>query len=105
MTTPMMKCGHAANATDQEGKPCCVICAGIDPGYNQIVQSPDLTGRMAKCSYYGSIPSGRNHSSNYGCEYGKPCLCKQPSSTDLPFFTQHPDREFDEFYCGCWGWD
>ena len=30
--TPMMKCGHAANAKDTvTGKPVCVICMGLPP--------------------------------------------------------------------------
>lgn len=45
----MMACGHAANATSN-GKPCCVICHG-DPKSRQVVTEPDLTGRVAKCSY------------------------------------------------------
>lgn len=24
---------------------------------------------------------------------------------NLPFFSRKPDREYDEYYCGCRGWD
>ena len=86
MTPPLMKCGHAANGKDhQTGKPVCVICLGIHPGAEVIeTNQPDFNGRKAQCFY-----------------------CKQTrlSSLDLPFLMQHPEREFDEYYCGCKGWD
>ena len=82
--TQMMKCGHSANATDADGKPCCAICIWLDPNA-QIVDDapPDLTGRFATC--YG-------HS-------------KVPSSSNLAFFKHHPNKVEDEYYCGCMGWD
>jgi len=83
----MMKCGHAANATNGDGKPVCVICMGLGVGADQIDENPpDLTNRIAVCSY------GRNHG-------------KQPSNTNLAFFEYCPAKEFDEYYCGCRGWD
>jgi hypothetical protein len=42
--TPMMQCGHAANAVDSLGNPTCAICVGITPGARTVVESPDLTG-------------------------------------------------------------
>ena len=43
---PMMKCGHAANAVDKDGNPCCAICAGFTPNAFIVDDSaPDLTGR------------------------------------------------------------
>lgn len=35
------------------------------------------------------------------------CYCHQKflSEDTLPFFKQHPERDVDEFYCGCRGWD
>lgn len=106
MAAPMMKCGHAANGT-RGGEPVCVICLGITPGAAEVdLTCPlPLAGRTARCVYYGSIPTGRSHGSNYGCRRGEPCRCEQPSSPDLPFFKHRPDRDHDEFYCGCWGWD
>ena len=81
---PMMKCGHAANATDSDGKPSCAICIGIPPGAREINEHPpDLTGRMAECS----------------------CHRKVASSTQLPFFEALPDKLCDRFYCGCRGWN
>lgn len=93
MSNPMMKCGHAANAKNALGKPCCVICAGINPGASVVDEAPpSLEGRMAKCSY----SKGRD---------GKPCLSMKPSSPDLAFFESKPNEEYDRFYCGCWGWN
>jgi len=82
MASKMMTCGHAANAKRwAEGTwvDCCGICSCVE-----VAETPDLTGRVAKCSYGG-----------------KPV----PSSTDLAFFKHRPDQEFDEYYCGCFGWD
>ena len=77
--SPMLKCGHAANATDQNGKPCCAICDN-----DEIVKTPDFTGRMAKCTYCGNT---------------------KPSHPDLAFFKHQPDKEKDVYYCGCFGWN
>jgi hypothetical protein len=80
---PMMKCGHAANATTK-GKPCCAICTGIRSGWNEIDEhAPSLDGRMAKCT----------------------CGKTVPSSMSLAFFENCPDKPNDRFYCGCYGWD
>jgi len=92
--TPIMKCGHGANATSSRtGKPCCAICIGIDPGAEVIDNNPPpLAGRFALCSY-----THRRDDS----------LCKsvKPSSPDLAFFEAKPDEPYDRFYCGCWGWE
>lgn len=84
MPTPMMKCGHAANATDANGRPCCAIHAGLTEDAYIVVEGPSLEGRLAKCG-----------------------ICKKsvPSNTNLAFFEHCPDKEFDRFYCGCRGWD
>lgn len=87
MTNTMMACGHAAQGTDGTGSPVCVICFG-KPEATQVATDPDLTGRTARCSYYGSK-----------------CRSEQPSSTSLAFFKHQPDQEYDGYYCGCYGWD
>lgn len=89
--TVMMKCGHAANATDRKtGKPVCVICVGISPGATEIDDSPpDLLERRARCSYYG---------------FGR-CESEGPSSPELAFFEHKPEKDHDSFYCGCRGWN
>jgi len=152
----MMKCGHAAQGIDDKGNPVCVICYP-DPRATQEDESPpDLTGRTARCSYYGQ----KFHYGRYGCECSVCrnnsdwiCRCERPSSDKLAFFVYkgagspklicknchfihegecptnykgnrgepgkeipghekwagkfyEPDvKEFDEFYCGCRGWD
>lgn len=106
---PMMKCGHAANAHNKDGDPVCVICLG-GPGHEVDDAAPDLSERKARCTYYGKRSAdGRYRStneSNYGDRTpGATCKCEEPSSNKLPFFRTHEDREFDEFYCGCHGWD
>lgn len=82
----MMRCGHAANATN-DGFRVCVICYGIKPGADEIDNTPpDLTGRMAKCD----------------------CGRTVPSSIDLPFFqygSWSGKAPYDRFYCGHAGWD
>ena len=85
-TTPMMKCGHAANAVNGAGKPVCVICIGIKDGADEIENNPPtFAGRRAHCAY-------GNHAI-------------VDSSPNLAFFEYKPDREMDEYYCGCHGWD
>jgi hypothetical protein len=79
----LMKCGHAANATC-DGKPACAICACTEVADT----IPDLTGRKARCGYYGTH-----------------CHSETPSSMKLPFFEYRPDKEYDTYYCGCYGWD
>lgn len=103
---PMMKCGHAANSTSN-GKPSCVICFGCEGELNIIVDDspPDLSQRKARCSYFGIVADGRNSESNYGSKKRRKCTAEQPSGTDLPFFSYQPNKDFDSFYCGCWGWD
>jgi len=81
---PIMKCGHAANASFDK-KPCCAICAGLDPGAYIEAPMPDLTGRKASCTY-------GNHAI-------------VDSNSNLPYFEHCPTRERDSYYCGCYGWD
>lgn len=103
---PMLTCGHAANAVqtmpDGSRVPACAIC-----DCNEVAQQqPDLTGRRMRCSYFGRATSTRNNEGP--CRTmpsGAPCTCEQPSSLSAAFFQQHPDEDFDEFYCGCWSWD
>ena len=84
----LMKCGHTANARSADDKPSCVICIGIHPGASIVDDAPpSLDGRIAKCSYK------------------RVCKSAQPSNLALAFFAHHPNQEFDEYYCGCQGWD
>ena len=82
----MMRCGHSANAMKQvtadDEIPCCSICNCDEIDENK----PDLTNRKAKCSY--------------GCESSI-----TNSDFRLPFFKYRPNCKYDEYYCGCYGWD
>lgn len=78
-----MKCGCTNNAVNGEGKPSCAIhgCSVIE---FKCEGKKGLEGRKAKCSYGDTIVD---------------------SSWGLAFFQHKPKEEFDEFYCGCCGWD
>lgn len=79
-----LRCGCTAAGTVQKpGEEAFVGCGIHD--CTDVVEAPDLTGRIARCSY---------HQAN-----------GVPSSTKLAFFRHHPEREYDEYYCGCFGWD
>jgi hypothetical protein len=98
---PMMACGHRANAVhhlpDGGTEPSCAICAGLTPGALIPVPEPDLTGRTARCSYYGTRPRPLG---------GAQCQSERPSTAPgLAFFEHQPDKPFDRYFCGCWGWD
>lgn len=124
--TPMMLCGHQANATT-EGKPCCVICAG-DPRAYQVAGAPNLTGRQARC-YCGktvqSVADGTlaffefkgegSREAMERCGHDK-CFFFKGVHGEINSFTgragitdhefvPHGAFEFDSFYCGCRGWD
>ena len=75
-----MKCGHIAQGYNQKGEPICIICdcSEIDN------EKPDLTGRMAYCTECSS--------------------CTQ-SDWNLAFFKYNENLGYDEYYCGCHGWD
>ena len=86
--TKMMKCGGAGNAmTWKDGKPipCCsrhhwhtedAITIDDNP--------PSLENRMASCT---------------------DCHILTSSNLHLAFFHYMVGQEFDEYYCGCQGWD
>lgn len=106
--TKMMKCGHAAQGSrlEKDGSQidACVICGCVD-----VAEEPDLTGRTARCTYAGRRKPQRRYANdecNYGCRGNPVCQCdKEQSYIGLAFFSHHPDKEQDEFYCGCFGWD
>jgi len=126
MTTVMMECGHAANATT-DGEPCCAICAGIDAGWNVVAENPpDLTGRMARCYCdRDPVPSDpdrlaffeyRGEGSDFAtngcavCRFSKIVHQKVNPATGREGVTDHEftprgPHEFDAYYCGCRGWD
>ena len=77
--TPMLACGCAAQAT-RNGAPWCST-----HGEGRLAIPPDLAGRTARCAYS--------------------CGHTQPSSLRLAFFRHLPERDTDQYYCGCFGWD
>jgi len=106
MPGPIMKCGHAAQGKDGDGNWGCVIC-WPDPRATQIDDtSPDLTGRRARCSYYGTRFGRKNECGTCGKTTDGICRCERDSDPKrLAFFEHRPGEEFDRFYCGCSGWD
>ena len=106
MNIAMLKCGCNGMATHgnehdglQKNHPTCIAhdCC-------EVISTPDFTGRTARCSGYGKTPGRRNECDK--CRRDVPCSCEKPSSNNLAFFKYQPDKDFDEFYCGCtFGWD
>lgn len=81
---PLMKCGCSAQGRDGNGNPVCAVHFGIHPGATEVADTPDLSGRMAKCTY---------------------CANERPSDISLAFFTHTPNKPKDNYYCGCYGWN
>ncbi len=124
MTGTMMKCGHAANATNGEGKPSCAICAGINPGAEEVdTAPPGLTDRQARCPCGRLAPSDPKALAFF--EYCGPgsreatdiCKCGYSVVAHVPEvmarnkglkcinFVARGPLEFDRWYCGHSGWD
>lgn len=87
-----MKCGHADNAVlvqkDGSKIPFCAICNCGEIAKEITESTEGLKERTAVCLQH---KSGGN----------KPV----PSNWNLPFFQYKPNNQYDEYYCGCWGWD
>jgi len=106
----LMRCGCTAQGVCHRMKgikfdppvPVCVVHDCIEIAETK----PDLTGRSARCSYFGH-GGFRNHGPIHGggsCTRNK-CECIVPSNYELPFFVYCADKETDTFFCGCAGWD
>jgi hypothetical protein len=102
---PMMECGCRATGRDRKTQaPVCVIHIGLVPGASIVASNqPDLSDRFARCAY-----SARHFKEgaepNSSCSRSI-CTCQKSSTGPLAFFKYRPEQEFDEFYCGCWGWN
>ncbi len=110
----MMKCGHAKNAIIN-GVPGCCFCSCTESDE----APPALETRMAKCSCGHTVPSdpsgklaffqfkgeGSKEASNTckNCKYYK--VAHDNNRVPCKSFEPHGAFEFDEFYCGCHGWE
>jgi len=86
----LMKCGHVGNSlllTKEGAIPYCAICGNtvVD---KEVHGKVGLEGRKARCTQHRGIENSI-----------------VDSDWDLAFFRYCPDKEYDEYYCGCWGWD
>jgi len=104
-----MKCGHVANAKkNPTGEPVCAICVGITKDSEIIDRkcagTEGLEGRKARCAYYGK-PVRRNETYYPSLMKGNCCGSIVQTNWELPFLEYKPNDEYDEFYCGCHGWD
>jgi hypothetical protein len=87
-----------------------------------MTEKPNLEGRTARCSYFGGNANRKPYSGCDPCAATGRCNCTAPSSESLAFFRYHgadtpegaaqqpqnrrfESGRFDEFYCGCHGWD
>ena len=115
---PMMKCGHTAQGRDQEGIATCIIC-WPDPKATQIADElPDLTGRTARCPNCGKTTPSSTKLAFFrykgpGSEWAiHMCKCgyyevghSNANGRSCKSFEPHGPAVFDEYYCGCRGWD
>jgi len=92
-----MKCGHTANAEkildDGTRMSACAICRCFEVAET----IPDLTGRKARCGYFGKTFRHRGREVT--------CSGEVDSKLSLAFFEHKPNSKNDEYYCGCWGWN
>lgn len=86
----LMTCGHISQGLwhkeDGTDVPVCVIC-GCAEIEKECTGTDGLEGRQATCS---------SHKNGHAVPV--------QSKWELPFFRYRPDREYDDYYCGCWGW-
>lgn len=116
----MMKCGHAANAVDGNGKPCCVICVGINPGATVVdKETPDLTDRVSMCAdCKKTVPSSTelaffeyrgegspSATQRCKCGYYKTAHLMEGFECKNGGFEPHGAYDTDLHYDGCRGWN
>ena len=132
-TKPIMECGHSANAhttipanpddSDQlawckehDGDKIpihsCAIC-----GCKVATRMPDLQGRIAKCScgkekessvdlaFFEFKGVGSHRAENICKHCGYHLIPHTNGKITDHEFEPHGPFEFDEYYCGCQGWD
>lgn len=79
--TMLFTCGHTSDSKLKIGNDYLWGC-GKCWCTEEVKQKPDVSHRTAKC-LCGSIQS----------------------SFKLPMFDYRPKEEYDQYYCGCRGWD
>lgn len=85
----IMKCGHVASVDDYEDKePRCDLCDCTEVVREVQNNTDGLEDRIALCMGH----KGKGYA-------------ETPSRWNLPFFQYNPDKDYDEYYCGCWGWE
>lgn len=117
MTRKLLACGCSANCT-VDGVPGCVTHGCTTPA----TEEPDLSQRQARCAYGDSIvPSDYNLAffkyrgpgsfdaiNKCKCGYYRVAHNNSPTpswSKRCQNFEAHGPYEYDEYYCGCHGWD
>jgi hypothetical protein len=87
----LMKCGCVSHGLTKwrypDGTTREVRSCSIHNCEEVATEVPDLTSRVAKCTYK------------------RRCKKTSASNIELAFFRYCKDAEFDEYYCGCQGWD
>ena len=108
MPSVMMKCGCVAQGmlTARAGvklSPPIPVCGVHD--CTDIAEAPDLTGRTARCSYRSCKQYLAKYRDTHYGELRADSRSYAPSDLKLPFFKHKPAEEYDEYFCGCMGWD
>ena len=68
----------------------------------------DTKVRMAKCRYFGKSNKEEYEEGRTTKKFPQnKCNSMSPSSNreNLAFFSSNTKEDFDEYYCGCMGWD
>lgn len=82
MRTYLMKCNCSNVGTYANKDNVMVPYCGLHRCF-EVVPDPDLTNRVSFCY----------------------CGKSTKSKIDIAFFKYRPEKEYDEYYCGCHGWD
>lgn len=121
MSTILMKCGHTAQGYMGGDLPVCVICWPSPDSLAPAEKQPLLEGRQAKCASCGHTAQSsyslaffkyRGEGSHDALHHCKNCMYYESAHNmpGRPFakckdFEPHGPYEYDEYYCGCRGWD
>ena len=116
MEKVMFACGHVSNAVNSKGEPSCAICFGIQEGAETIVEAPNISKRKARCACGKTVKSdfnlpffefrgeGSPASTDY-CKCGYHKVAHEKHKVPCRIFEAYGSHKYDEYYCGCRGWD